>query len=402
MPLAHSTPRAFTEDFDATARQLRAALTELLTGLGTPPDQPQAISRRFGLQKNLAWKLARIVSAVDSIDIAPVVPGAGGMRLALESFARAGASDPSVAAVRAAAEEFDRMTRLHAGDRDNLELMLTSMLPERIDKERLERSRRLAFLGNSTILGLQAGTSFSTTILSPNALDPDRIDFALLRGAIGFRRLRPMVRGPLATIRSYGLDDAIVPIDGEIAEGEAPLLREFCSDTAPPIHSVRRKEEVLFELGEGPVGNTASFSCVFGWTMPAAAPLRTDDSEEVGEHFFRLDLPTERAQFDLLIHRDLPFPAVPRPFIYNLMPGQVQYPLSRQERYLLPCPAQVQNLGDSPVVTTQFIPDYRAMIDRVCEGIGQSPGDYRGYRLELTYPPIPSFLVLAHPLASQL
>ncbi len=392
---------AFAEHFEATTQRLRESLTELLAELAARPDQPQEISRRFGLNKNLAWKIARIVTAQDSVDVVPLLPGAGGLRLALDAFAREGASPVTIEAVRRASAQFDEMTRTHAGDRNGLELLLSSLHPERIDRERLERSRKLAYQGNSATLGLQVRTNFCTSFLTPALGRDGWIDLALVRGMVGFRRLRAAGNWPLVTLRSYGVQGKITPIDPATQADEAPLLKEFCSQANPPIRSVVVGGETRFEMEAGPVGKSASLTTVFGWRLPAAAPIEGDGPDEVGEHFFRLDLPSERVQYDLLIHRDIVFPEGPKAFLYNLMPGHTAYPLSHQEDYSLPLPEKVLQLGESPHLTSPSIPKYRAILESVCERSGWDLGAFRAFRLEVCYPPIPSFLVLAHPLAGK-
>jgi hypothetical protein len=391
---------AFAEHFETATQRLRASLTELLTENGARPDKPQEISRRFGLNKNLAWKIARIVTAQDSTDIVPLMPGASGLRLALDAFAKHGARKETIESVRRASAQFDLMTTTHAKDRKGLELLLSSMLPDRIDRERLENSRKLAFQGNSATLGLQVQSSFTTTIMTPSASQEGWLDFTLIRGLVGFQRLRPHGSWPMISLSSYGVREKITALDPSTAEGQAPLLKEFCSDADIPIESVVGDDGTRFEMGPGPVGKTASSTTVFGWRLNAAAPIQGGGADEVGEHFFRLDLPSERVQYDLLIHRDIKFPDGPKAFLYNLMPGQVTYPLSQQAAYSLPLPETVLDLGVSPVLATQFVPHYRSMVESVCVTSGWDLREFRCYRLEVCSPPIPSILVLAHPLAN--
>lgn len=393
-------PQAFSEHFESAALGIRASLTELLAELNASPNQPQEISRRFGLNKNLAWKIARIVTTQDLVEVVPLMPGAGGLRLALEAFEREGASQSALQEVRSASAGFDEMIRTHAEDRGGLELLLSSMLPERVDRERLERSRKLAFQGNAANLGLQVGSNFTTTFMTPSQSREGWLDFTLLRGLVGFRRLRPEGTWPLITLRSFGIHGQATPFDPTIEEGQAPLLREFCSEESPPIRSVECDGETRFEMGAGPVGKTASLTTVFAWRLKGAAPIQGDgEPNEVGEHFFRLDLPSERVQYDLLIHRSLSLPEEPEGFLYNLMPGRITYPLSHQESYSLPLPEKVHHLGQVPALATRAIPRYQGMLERICQDGGWELGDFQVHRLVVSYPPIPSFLGMAHPLA---
>jgi hypothetical protein len=123
---------AFTEPkFDDHCRRsvhgLRGALLELYRAVGADPTRPQEVSRRFNLNKNLTWKVARIIGAEEAFTAVPLIPGPGGLDILLDAMSQAGAPSDALTRVREAIEEFDRMIELHTGDRNQLELVLDSM-----------------------------------------------------------------------------------------------------------------------------------------------------------------------------------------------------------------------------------------------------------------------------------
>ena len=56
---------SFPKHARAVVRTVRGAFTELLISVGADPSDPQAMSRKFGLNKNLAWKISKIIQADD-------------------------------------------------------------------------------------------------------------------------------------------------------------------------------------------------------------------------------------------------------------------------------------------------------------------------------------------------
>ena len=56
---------AFEDAVPEAIQAVRGALTELLVTAGADPERPQAVARRFGLNKNLAWKVCKIINSPD-------------------------------------------------------------------------------------------------------------------------------------------------------------------------------------------------------------------------------------------------------------------------------------------------------------------------------------------------
>jgi len=80
-------------------QNVRGALTELLASLGENPRLPQDVSRRHGINKNLAWKVCKIINSTDVYASAQHGPGPGGIRILLRAFEKAGAPEEALAAV---------------------------------------------------------------------------------------------------------------------------------------------------------------------------------------------------------------------------------------------------------------------------------------------------------------
>jgi hypothetical protein len=261
-----------------------------------------------------------------------------------------------------------------------------------------EANRRLAFQGNSAVFGVQARVRMGAQLLAPSTEDPLRLDVAILSGFGGFRRLRTAARWPLTReIQTSEDPDAgprtVEPIDPEIAPGTVPLIAAFSTHPLPPIRPVPNPGGTLYELGEGPVGNTAALDCVFGRILRRFAAPRASgrEKEQRGEYLLGLDLPVERMLFDLLVQRDLPFRGAPVFDFYRMMQGGLEFPLTHQPHRLLPRGPQVETLGTGALgLSTTHWPRHAELLRLAAERLGRALEEFRGYRVCVTYPPIPT------------
>ena len=60
-----TTVPEFPEHLQTALQALRAAIIELLSAVGADPGKPQDLARRFGLNKNLTWKVSKIICESD-------------------------------------------------------------------------------------------------------------------------------------------------------------------------------------------------------------------------------------------------------------------------------------------------------------------------------------------------
>src|SRR5205814_9513502 len=122
-PMPPASTQSFPVHARAVVRSVRGAFSELLTSVGADPHDPQSMSRQFGLNKNLAWKISKIVQADDPSVALQQMPGSAGTRIFLQSIERAGAAPELLRSARQAIEEHEDPIRVHSGDRATLELI---------------------------------------------------------------------------------------------------------------------------------------------------------------------------------------------------------------------------------------------------------------------------------------
>lgn len=392
----------FRDHLQTTVQAVRAALLDVVTGAGGDPAAPQELARRFDLDKSLTWKVSRVLLESDAESAAALLPGAAGLRIFLSAVAAAGAENAALEAARRAIADFERMVELHATDRATLDMLLTSLRSNE-DPRRAELHRKQAYNGNSVIWGVQAKTRLATYFMAPNADDPERVDAAVLGGLVGIRRLRDDASWPLVRTQTYDGDGAPLvtlhePIDpaGEITladNARFPLLRAFSSDPPPDLRAVRVPGGVQFEIEPGPIGNAGVQTCLFGRVTIGSFPVHGDDRNTHGEAPTRLFTPTEWVLCDLFVHRLLPFTLPPEASLHGQLASWNPTAISATDPRL-PLAETIQELGPAPHAATPLVPEYPRLLRTAFSARDWDPREFRGFRLQMRFPPIPSVLLL--------
>jgi hypothetical protein len=381
----------FEEHLGSAFRGVRGTLLELIASVDADPGR---------LRPGLAWKVCKVLQGSDPYAVVPHVPGSAGIKLFIDAFEKAGAPTATVRSARTAARAFEEMVEVHSRDRQTLLSMLGQLAPEQ-QQVQLEADRKLAYQGNSSTWGVQARLNLSAQLVAPSPEAPEMVDVATLFGLHDFRRLRRTPNWVLMRSVAYNDDgtprhDARIPIDPK-ASPELPLVREMC-ENLPEIREVPTRTGRQFELSDGPVGHTAAFSCVFGSYMRPFAGWYRDESNRFGEHPTMLFTPSELLIADLFVHRDLPFDEAPEVVLYSRLFSGVDAEWVAGGSNRLPVTEPVHELGSPPVVATPHIPAYSRLMERVCARLGWELGEFRGYRVVMNYPPIPTVLILRYPL----
>jgi hypothetical protein len=401
------TQTNFADDAKGVFQEVRTSLGAFIESVGADPSQPQEMARRFGLDKTLTWKVARILGGDDTLAAAAHMPGRAGLLTFVEALERAGAPPERSASVRAAMDRFERLVNTHSGDRGTLEIMLGGV-SDSLARKRNESFRKLAFQGNSAIWGVQARTQVSLHFVAPSA-SPELLDLAVVCGLVDFRRLRPDTPWALASrmqITDDGTPDfrhSVVPIDPELGPRDMPLLRQFCSQPLADIRQVPAgADRVRYEFAEGPVGNTAAASCFLGWSVRGNVSRYRTELDQYGEHIVNLNTPVESLVHDLYIHRSLAFAIPPRVFVYSQMPGGPVYPRDGRDKGLLALTEEMIDLGAGPPdCTISSVPRCTQLVESAVKSLGHPLNDFHGFRYRLRYPPNPALVLFRYELPSK-
>lgn len=398
----------FDEDMDRAYQGIRGAMTQLLGALDADPNKPQDISRRFKINKNLAWKVSRLILVSEPRQMIPNIPGHTGIETVLSAFASKGAPEAEIIAARDAFDEFDEVVRVHLGDRSTLQLALTSSTPDKVSTEHLHATRKMAYQGNSAIWGVQARLRLASFFIAPNSDDPTMVDTASVGALIDVRRLRENAGIPLFWRFSYNDDGSVrdgprpQPIAENCAESdELMLMSAFSTSPSPEFEEIRSGSVTQYMLRPGLVGNRGLQSWVFGEYVRGFASKYRDEQNEFGEHALPISVPTEWLICDLQVHQDFAFAFDPNVYAHAFFGGDSTR-VTESELTQLPLSERVQSIGSNPpVVATPLMPDYPEIVDCVYQRLGWKSKEFVGYRFLMKYPPLHANIIVQHGLCEQ-
>lgn len=398
----------FTEGGKHAVQSLRQALAELLSAMKVDPSEPQEISRRFGLDKTLTWRITRVVREENAWESVPHIPRRPSMLTFLRTMSEHGAPEPTVELVQTALDGFEEFIRTHTGDRDTLEAML-GPTATRSGAKRMETFRKQAVQANSAIFGVRARAQFATRFILPTRVE-GKLLTAGVNGFVDFRRLRSDVCWGVSTVEQWGVqipeqDDKsfrVTPMDESVGQG-LPILAKFCSQPLPALETTDLPgQRIRIDISKGPVGNTAAATVVLGWKWNEPVSMYESEPGEMGEHGIHLTTPVEAVIFDLFVHRSLGFAYELKPRMVSELQGVSAGPRSDSARHVIPVPDEVVDMGAGPPdLTTVEVPRYREMIEYATGNLGHTIADFRVFRYRLKYPPIPTLVLLRHPLVAR-
>ena len=395
-------PPAFGDHLREAFQQLRGALTEALAAIGADPHKARELARRLGVNKNLAWRVGKVVTAHDAAEAVPHVPGALAFATLLKAFAKAGVPALGVKAVREAVQAYESMVAVHSGDRATLDQLAAGLTREPGAAERLEQSRRQAFIGLGSTWGVQAAVQFLTVVMAPSAGDRSLGDVVNIKGLVGLRRLRADARWTLFRLHRT-MDDGsdLHPFRSEPLEPEPradglPILQRFSTQGFPRLETVRVGKQTRWVLPAGPVGNTAALDCAFGEIHRAALPLVRSDNNRVERIGMSLVTPVELVQLDLMVSEELDWARSPEAVLYSQLDGGSTTLADEHSNPRLPLLEHVHELGRGlSAFASPHVPRYGDLLGLAFERTGWQPRDFRGYRFTLRYPPIPTVLAVS-------
>ncbi len=222
---------------------------------------------------------------------------------------------------------------------------------------------------------MQVRAQVSSHFVTPASSGNGQLDLTVVSALFDFRRLRQDVPWAVASAQSYGDDGSPLPvpmyepIDPTVAPGEAPLMREFCSDPPPTLRIAPGERGVTrYEIIEGPVGKTAALTCVTGWMSRGTVTAWRTEHDRYGEHSASLTTPAELIILDLFVHRDAGLRMPPTPHLYSLLPGGPVYPSCGHDRGQLPLREPLIHLGACPPdLVTPEVRRYRQLVQAVAD-----------------------------------
>ena len=384
----------FHPEVDEAFRELRGAIRSVMGSVGADPRRPQAVHRRFDLDRGLGWKISRVVRAETPDEALQYLPGTEGFDIFLEGMRSGGADEQAIAQARDAMKAIIETVERHVGDRSTLQLVLDGAARS---KEQLSLSRKLAFRGNSGIWGVQARARVHTIVMAPNADDPELVDTGTIAGWVGFRRIR--LNAPFRVFRRHYVggdmpQENVVPIDPSETPGGAMLIPEFCEDL-PNLDTHLDGGFTNYEVGPTTPGASGAFTIFSGFIQRAHGPRSVSAPHTAAEFSAHIVAPSEQLVFDLIAHRSMSFASDASVELFSTAFNDG----SEHNRFTrLPIGCQREDLGSPPVVAMAMFPGAPRLLERVMERGGWPIDEFFGIRFSVDFPPFPSVAFLSVPL----
>ncbi|MDX2147392.1 MAG: hypothetical protein SFZ23_07700 [Planctomycetota bacterium] len=385
---------------------VRRSLAAVVHASGGDVDRPMSLIRTLDLDKTLASRAAKVVRIRDPLSALLASPAPTGLKLIADGAAKAKVPVHLVEDLRSVAERFESLIRLFPAGRAGLDAAIGGWLPEGRE-QRSHQARQQVYKGMSSLLGVTVDAVYLGVWYYPST-DPDFCDGAFIQSQQGIRRLR---RGSSLLIGGVRADarGAVEPTRTSLRGGDlgddprTALCPELCDEAVRDKIRIVRQTESSFSLTLGPddppINTPATIAMGAIWRNIGPRYSSPENRYECTN--IRVRKPTALLVADYFIHRDLFVHAPPVPTISVLgLATRQAAAIASPEFDLVDVPLDVLSLGQGAEAF------HAAGIERATDivsygwrALGQSPADFRTYRVRLEYPVPTAELMLWFELA---
>ncbi len=376
------------------AQRVRQAFRRLLVAV------PGAVTDRRGrrtipgLNATLQSRLVRALDQHEPLSILHHLPGIAGLRSVIDEAARRGTDPDLLADARTVTAELAEFFDHEGLDRETLQAMLASDVPEARDAM-VRTNSQMLYKSLSNLKGYAAESLAMIAVAYPGD-DPAACTVSMVGLIHGLRRFRadaqhyergyvtPKQEGKKAKEHQYTLDGVpLSELDGP------PIVDELTSDPRPCFEPELTPLGLAHRLVEHEVGRDGTMSYAVGMTVTAAKPRVQTEEYTTAIMSAVSTLASKRFVLDVLVHDDI-WPGVnPVAETYSIVPHGPVTELTRLHRA-----ADRLNLGVSAVPLGRgaisfehaVIPKHRRALDHLLESTGMDASTLRGYRLDMQYP----------------
>jgi len=384
----------------AAVEPVRDAFARIIERKCPGPKVVTGVSGAFGVHRKLAWQVMKVAYSDDPFVAARHVPSGRGLAVWLGAARGAGVPGTLVESAQRAADGFAAHAAAHSASRAELEMLLESCAA---GVEQHEKWRQQAYEGNAFLWGAHCRVLLAMMVLAPSNDRSRHFHVAQVRGLVGFRQTRAGVR--------WVVNQSVVADDGAKLEsdlsrqaldpaaaarhGGVPVLPRFCSEPVPELSRRVSGGVVMDEIVAGPLGQAGERTVVTGELVKNVGPAHATPADKIAHFGTAVRIPAEALHFDLFAHRAL-FGDVERELrIFS----DLASPVAFSDADALPAPERITRLGRGVALAqSPDIPGYPGLASSVFEAIGEDAGDYELFRVRMAYPPMPTTVMVRHPL----
>lgn len=369
--------------------QLQVALADLLRTADEPTRTASEVERAFGVDYKLAWQVHRLATIKNPLAAGSNVPARVSIQKLLSAATRGGSPRAAVEGVKSAFNAFERMLEEEAADRAELDSMLAAYVPETREKYELE-AKRAAFKGLSQVKGVTLDAQVGAFLLVPSK-DGAKVDRVTFSAYVGLRRLREQAAIGFGTVSATTPGSAVRTLDGHEPDGlHSILLSQFCSQPVPSFEVSRYETQTRYSVSGSHVGLRSAVNLVMAELRPGAMTRYREPGGRTMSGIMNLpDMPMKRQTTDIFLHADVYQESLPQFAAYDTVPRGMATALDDParaddrihfEETIRPIIGGIERAG------LAHLPRYVEMLNHVCERLGWSARDFRGFRLDVQYP----------------
>ena len=376
------------------AHRVRQAFHRLLAAVPDAATDRRGRRTIPGLNATLQSRLVRALDQHEPLSILHCLPGIAGLRSVIDEAARRGTAPNLVAEARAVTTELAAFFDHEGLDRETLQAMLASDVPEARDAM-VRTSSQMLYKSLSSLKGYATESLALIAVAYPGD-DPAACTISMVALLHGLRRLRadarhyergyvtPKKEANTAKEHQYTLDGT--PLS-EV--GGPPIIDELASGPRPCFAPEPTPMGLAYRLVDHEVGRDSTLSYATGMTVSPGKPAVRSEDYAVAIMSAVSTLPNRRFVFDVLVHEDI-WPGVdPVAEAYSIVPHG---PVIEQTRLLRT--ADKLDLGVKTIPLGQnamsfehaVIPRHRQALDLLLKSTGLEASTLRGYRLDVQYP----------------
>lgn len=373
-----------------TGQQLQERLGRIIEQIPGGDAGPQRFAKELGIDKVLASRILKAFRATDPMSVIHRVPGPEPMRRLLKASSKLGVNAEDIALAEAAVDQYEALIRTEVGDRSALEAILSAWVPEARREFELRR-KQAAFRAMSQLKGCQAEVYAEAAIFSPSA-DGENIDIVWIKAVIGLQRLRPGVRVKFTSRRQIEGQHArrTYTLAGDRVDSiSSATLARYCTSPTPVLDVQHAGEMMHYLLKEDTFGASSSVNLVTCEVNRGEIPRYVPDARRRKRWASSdVDIPAQKLQFDVLIHRDLSGQSFPSLRVYDTaVHGQADINDPTRDIDQFDLLESIENLGEGlDRFGSSRVPSYRTLLAEVCGTLGFESDALRGYRCSSDYP----------------
>jgi len=387
------------EQIAVATRAVRSSLRAALDGVGSP-DRSRLMARELGINRGLAWRVAKALATTSASELLRALPRPKSMAVLLDACLIRGAREQDVACARDALKALEDALTACGEDRGSVPVLLVASGFDGEQCAHFASSRHQLFEGARILWGAEADLGLRLVIAWPGS--NGELNGALVRATLGLAVLRP---GAWTISYSRFVDEenreqllGERPIDEpatSAAGAELPLMERFCSPR--PLHVTVDESRGIRRYMVTPtaIGRAGELNCVLGTWAPNQYWEATRPEDPGSSVMTIVETPMRRLQLDLLLHPDVALLRSSRVIVCDRLTRPHGFDLSRIEQERLPLDGTPQSLGRGvTAMATPRIAWYEELLAHVGGRLGLELDRFRGWRHEMTYPPIATAAIL--------